>query len=237
MTTPRLQNKVALITGASRGIGAAVAKRFAQEGAQVILLARTLKDLESQDDELRAMRAEPLLVPFDLKDFLRIGDLAKALFEKYGGLDILVGNAGILGGLYPTQDIPPTVFHNVMTVNFMANWHLIRAFDGMLKNSTQGRAIFTTTGLTQKALPYWSAYVSSKSALEKMVLTYANEVKLTNLKVNLVDPGQVRTKLHADAMPGIDQNTIPHPDTITESFVVLAEDSCPHHGEIIRAQG
>ncbi|WP_331256678.1 SDR family NAD(P)-dependent oxidoreductase [Candidatus Bealeia paramacronuclearis] len=230
----RLEGKVALITGAGNGIGAAIAKRFAQEGAKLILVDLKLSDLEKVDDVVQAEGSSALLVPFDLKDLPRIEDLATATFDRFGGLDVLVGNAGILGGLYPTQDMPPSVFHDLFTVNFFANWHLIRCFDGMLKRSDAGRAIFTTSGFVHQEMPYWGNFLSSKSALEKMVLSYASEVKLTNLKVNLADPGQVRTKQHAQALPGVDPMTLPHPDEITEVFVRLSEFACPYHGQIVK---
>jgi len=234
MTTQRLQNKIALITGAGNGIGAGIAKRYAKEGARLILVDHDINALEKVDDDVKEQGGEALLVPLNLKDFLRIEDLAKATYERFGGLDILVGNAGILGGLFPTQDMPPSVFHDIFAVNFFANWHLIRTFDGMLKQSSQGRAIFTTSGFVHQNMPYWGNFLSTKAALQEIVLSYAAEVKLTNVKVNLADPGQVRTQQHQQALPGIDPMTIPHPDEVSGLFVTLAEDACPHHGEIVR---
>ena len=236
MTTKRLEGKIALITGAANGIGASIARRYAREGARLILVDHNAAALEKVDDVVQTYGESALLVPLDLKDFLRIEDLAKAVYARFQGLDILVGNAGILGGLYPTQDMPPSVFHDLFAVNFFANWHLIRAFDGMLKQSPAGRAIFTTSAFVHQKMPYWGNFLASQAALEEMVLSYAAEVKLTNLKVNLADPGHVRTQHHATAFPGIDPATIPHPDEVSELFVRLAETTCPWHGEIIRAQ-
>jgi len=232
----RLKNKIALITGASRGIGAAVARRFAKEGAQLILVARNTRDLETIDDQLREFSEGALLVPLDLMEVHRIDELAKAVHKRFGGLDILVGNAGMLGGLMPLPQYPPEQWYKVMRLNLDANWHLIRAFDGMLRASPQGRALFTTSQLAKEIIPYCGPYATSKAALEMMVRTYAAEVKKTNLRVNLIDPGATYTKMLMEGWPGIKPESIPHPDDITESFVLLAEDACPHHAEILKAR-
>lgn len=232
----RLKNKIVLITGASRGIGAAVAKRFAQEGAQLILVARSAKDLEAVDDEVQKYGPPAVLVPFDLMDLPRIDDLAKSIAERFGRLDILIGNAGILGDLSPMPHIKPSVWHEVMTTNLHANWHLLRAFEPLLIKAKEARMIFVTSGTTVHPSPYWGAYAVSKSALEMMVKIYAAEVKHTAFKVNLIDPGTTRTDMRAQAMPGEDPLTLPAPEEITEAFVRLSEPSCPYHGEIIHAK-
>lgn len=234
--TQRLRNKIALITGASRGIGAAIAKQFAQEGAQLILVARSSADLEEVDNEIQKYGPPAVLVPFDLTDLPRIDDLAKSLGERFGRLDILIGNAATLGGLTPLTHIAPNIWHQVMTLNLHANWHLLRACEPLLMKAHDARAVFVTSGIATHPTPYWGAYVVSKSALEMMVKTYAAEVKYTRLKVNLVNPGATRTSMRAQAMPGEDPLNIPAPKDITEVFVRLSETACPWHGEILSAQ-
>ncbi|HUX79494.1 MAG TPA: SDR family NAD(P)-dependent oxidoreductase [Alphaproteobacteria bacterium] len=231
----RLKDKIALITGASRGIGAAVAKRFAQEGAQLILVARSSSDLEAVDDEIQKYGPPAVLVPFDLTDLPRIDDFAKSIAIRFGKLDILIGNAGILGGLTPVTHIKPSIWHQVMTTNLHANWHLLRAFEPLLIQAGKARLAFVTSGVTSHPNPYWGAYAVSKSALEMMVKTYAAEVRHTGFKVNLINPGITRTAMRAEAMPGEDPLTLPAPEDITEAFVCLAEPDCKVHGEIVNA--
>jgi len=234
--TQRLQNKIALITGASRGIGAAVAKRFAQEGAQLILVARSSTDLEAVDDEIQKYGPPAVLVPFDLADLPRIEDLARSIGERFGKLDIFIGNAGILGGLGPLTHFKPSIWHQVMTINLHANWHLLKACEPLLINARESRTLFVTSGITTHPTPYWGAYATSKAALETMVKIYAAEIKHTPSKVNLINPGPTRTALRAEAMPGEDPLTLPAPEEITEAFVCLSESSCPWHGEILYAR-
>ena len=233
----RLVGKLALITGASRGLGAAIAERYAQEGADLILVARTTKDLESIDDKVKAYGVKSTLVPLDLQEFVKIDELASSIWKRFQRLDILVGNAGVLGTLAPIGHITPDVWDETIAVNLTANWRLIRAFDPMLKKSEAGRAIFVSSGITQRVAPYWSAYAASKVALEMMVKIYASEVINTNpnLKINLVDPGIVRTQMRATAAPGEDPMSIPAPEEITDVFVELAVDDCAHHGDIVKA--
>ncbi len=235
--TQRLKNKIALITGASRGIGASVAKRYAQEGAQLILVARSSAYLEEVDDVVQQYGPPATLVPFDLTDLPRIDDLAKSIAERFGRVDIFVGNAAILGGLTPVTHTLASIWHQVMTTNLHVNFHLLKAFQPLFVEAKDARLIFVTSGITTHPSPYWGAYATSKSALETMVKTYAQEVKHTAFKVNLINPGTVRTDLRAEAMPGEDPLTLLSPEEITEAFVRLAEESCSWHGEIIQAQG
>lgn len=234
--TSRLKNKIALITGASRGIGAAVAKRFAQEGAQVILIARSAQDLEQVDDEIQKYGPPAVLVPFDLMDLSRIDDLAKSIGERFGRLDILVGNAGVLGGLTPMTHIKPTLWHQTLTLNLSANWHLLRACEPLLDKSESARLIFLTSEVAKDPIPYWGAYAVSKLALEMMTRIYALEVDHKGFKANLIEPGSIATDMCAEWMPGEDPSILPKPEDITEAFVCLAESSCPYNGEIINAQ-
>jgi len=231
----RLKDRVALITGASRGIGAAVARRFAAEGAHVVAVARGTAGLEALDDAIRAAGGAATLVPLDLTDGPAIDRLGGALAERHGRLDVLVGNAAILGGLSPLGHYEPHVWDRVMDVNVAANWRLIRACDALLRAAPAGRAIFVTSGVARGARPYWGPYAVSKAALETLALTYAAETAKTAVRVNLIDPGAVRTEMRAQAMPGEDPATLPTPDDITEVFVALAEDACARHGDIVNA--
>jgi len=231
----RLRDRIALVTGASRGIGRAVARRFAAEGAHVIAVARTQGALEELDDEVRAAGGAATLVPLDLTDPYRIDQMGAAVFERFGRLDVLVGNAGTLGILSPMGHIDPQTWHYVLRVNLTANWRLVRIFDPLLRISDSGRAIFVTAGAAHDADAYWGAYAVSKAGLEMMALTYAAEVTKTPVRVNLVDPGVVRTAMRAEAFPGEDPMTLRTPESITDVFVGLAEAACARHGEIVRA--
>ena len=218
----RLAGRVAVVTGASRGIGAAVARRFGAEGAHVVAVARTVGGLEELDDAIKAVGGSATLVPIDLRDFDAIDRLGAAVAERHGRLDVLVGNAAVLGGLRPMGHFEPDVWQRVFDINVTANWRLIRSFDALLRASDAGRAIFVTSGVTRGAFAYWGAYAASKAALESMVETYAAELAKTNVRVNLLDPGVARTAMRAEAMPGEDPATLPAPDAITERFVELA---------------
>jgi NAD(P)-dependent dehydrogenase (short-subunit alcohol dehydrogenase family) len=234
----RLQGRLALITGASRGIGAAVAKRFAAEGAKLILTARTVGGLEEVDDAIRAAGGEAsLLVPLDIKEFDAIDQLGAALYERFGKLDILVGNAGVLGPITPVGHIEPKHWQDVLDVNLTANWRLLRSMDPLLRLSDAGRAIFVTSQDARQPRPFWSAYCVSKAALESLVRSYAAEVQnVTPIRANLIDPGATRTKMRAGGHPGEDPQSVPLPDEITEAFVRLAGSDCHDTGLVVSAQ-
>jgi NAD(P)-dependent dehydrogenase (short-subunit alcohol dehydrogenase family) len=231
--TGRLTGKVALITGASRGIGAAVGEHFAREGAHVVLTGRTVGGLEETDDRVRAAGGSATLVPFDLRDFIKIDELAAALYERYGRLDILVGNAGEFGAFSPLGHIDPVLWGEVLDLNLTANWRLIRAMDPLLRVAEHGRAVFVTTGLARDALPYYGPYAVSKAALEAMVRIYAGEVARTRVRVNLVDPGVVRTRLRARIFPGENPAGLASPGSIAEAFLPLVLEETSRHGEIL----
>src|SRR5215510_12239245 len=197
--TGRLAGRLALITGASRGLGAAVAKRFAAEGARTVLIARTVGGLEEVDDAVRAGGGAATLVPLDLTDFDAIDRLGQSLYERFGRLDVFVGNAGILGTLSPVGHIRPTDWADVVNLNLTANWRLIRSLDPLLRASDAGRAIFVTADVARTARAYWGAYAASKAALETLVRVYADEIEQTKVRVNLIDPGKVRTALRKRA--------------------------------------
>ncbi|NQV83046.1 MAG: SDR family NAD(P)-dependent oxidoreductase [Rhodospirillales bacterium] len=231
----RLDGRIVLVTGASRGIGAAVAKRFAQEGARLVLTARTTGALEEIDDEIQKITGEPAtLVPLDLTDYHAIDRLGAAIFERFGKLDVLIGNAGQLGILSPLAHIDPKVWEAVMAVNVTANWRLIRSMDPLLRTSDAGRGIFVTSTVAREARAYWGAYAVSKAALEMTALIYAAEVEKTAVRVNLINPGATRTAMRAQAFPGEDPETLKTPESITGLFVELAEAACSRNGECLQ---
>jgi NAD(P)-dependent dehydrogenase (short-subunit alcohol dehydrogenase family) len=232
---PALDGRLALVTGASRGIGAAVAKRLAAEGAHVILVARTQGGLEELDNAVRQAGGKATLAPMDLRDFDKIDQMGAALHQRFKKLDVLAACAGVLGTLSPTGHFDPKLWQEVMEVNLTANYRLIRSLDPLLRQSQSGRAIFVTCAAARDFAPYWGAYAASKAALEAMVKIYAGEVAATGIKVNLVDPGPVRTLLRATAFPHEDRGKLRKPDEVTEVFVKLAAADCPHHGEILGA--
>lgn len=232
MSNKRLEGKIALVTGASRGIGAAVAKKYAEEGAHVILVARTVSGLEEVDDYIKSVGGKATIVPLDLLQYDKIDELGAIIMERFGRLDILVGNAGALGVLSPVGHITPSVWEKTFGLNVTANFRLIRSFDMLLKQSKAGRAIFVTSGITKGDFPFWACYKATKSALESLVTTYALENKNTNIKANLVDPGVVATKMRAEAMPGEDASKLKQPDDIAGKFVDLAVDSLQDNGKI-----
>ncbi|MDA1089746.1 MAG: SDR family NAD(P)-dependent oxidoreductase [Proteobacteria bacterium] len=235
-TGGRLEGRIALITGASRGIGAAVARRFAQEGAHLVLTARTPGALEEIDDEIQKITGDPAtLVPLDLTDFDAIDQLGAAIFKRFKKLDILVGNAGQLGTLSPLGHIQPEEWGRVMDVNVTANWRLIRSIDPLLKASDAGRAMFVSSAVGRTPRAYWGTYAVSKAALEMMAMIYAAEVEITNVRVNLINPGPTRTAMRATAFPGEDPDTVHTPESITGMFVELAEATCMRNGELLVA--
>ncbi len=229
----RLKDRIALITGASRGIGAAVAKRFASEGAHVVLVARTQGGLEQVDDEIRAAGGTASLVPLDLQDFDGIDRLAAVLAERHGKLDVLVGNAAILGALSPMSHYEPKTWTQVIDINLNANWRLIRDFDAMLRLSDAGRALFVTSNVVRDVRAYWGPYAASKAGLENMVRGWAVELARTSVRANLIDPGRVRTGMRRQAYPGEDATLHPHPESITDRFVDLVEPSYVGNGDIV----
>ena len=239
MTAPAepgcLSGKIALITGASRGIGAAVAERFASEGAHLVLAARTIGGLEEVDDAVRAAGGSATLVPVDLRDFVKIDELAAALFERWGRLDILVGNAAEFGVFSPLGHIDPETWTEVMDLNLTANWRLIRAMDPLLRAAPAGRAIFVTSGVARGVFPYWGPYAIGKAGLEMLVKIYAGEIAKTRVRANLIDPGIVRTRLRARAFPGEDPRRLPPPESVADAFLTLALPECTRNGDVVMA--
>jgi NAD(P)-dependent dehydrogenase (short-subunit alcohol dehydrogenase family) len=231
MTKP-LAGRIALVTGASRGIGAAAALALAAEGAHIVAVARTTGGLEELDDGITAAGGTATLVPLDVKDTDGILRLALALNERHGRLDILVGNAGVLGTPSPLAHVEPKVWDDTLAINVTANWHLLRALDPLLKRSDAGRAVFVTSGLATKALPYFGAYAVSKAALGMLVRTYAAEVASTPVRVNLFNPGRTRTKMMAVAFPGLDPQTLPPAEEVVAALVPLCHPDCTENGRL-----
>jgi len=231
----QLSGRIALITGASQGIGQAVAVRFAKEGAHVILVARTIKGLEATDDMIRAESGTATLVPLDLTEPKTIEALSVSVAERFGRLDVLVGNAGDGGVFSPVPHIEPPDWDKVMAVNVTANYHLIRCLHPLLMASEAGRAMFVTSRLARDLHPYWGGYAASKAALEALVLTYAGENVKTPLKINLINPGKVATRMYKQAFPGADTSAIPKPEDITDVFVKLANADLQGTGKVFEA--
>ncbi len=235
MSTPRLAGRVAVITGASRGIGRAVARAIAAEGAHVVLLARTVGGLEEVDDEIRTAGGHATLVPIDLAELDRLDPLGPQLFQRFGRVDILVGNAGLLGTLGPLSHHDPALWERVLRVNVSANWRLIRTLEPLLRRSDAGRAVFVTSGAATNIQAYWGAYATSKAALDAMVRAWAAEMAETTVRVNLLSPGPIRSSMRAEAFPGEDPATLRAPEEIAGLFVDLVSPSCTRNGELVLA--
>jgi NAD(P)-dependent dehydrogenase (short-subunit alcohol dehydrogenase family) len=222
MSETPLGGRIAVVTGASRGIGFQVAKGLAAAGAHVVAVARTVGGLEELDDAIRGLGGSATLVPLDMQDFPAIDRLGEAIHKRWGKLDVLVANAAILGQLSPLGHVPPKVWDEVIAVNLTANWRLIRSLDPLLRQSDAGRAIFLSSVAASKCLPYWGPYSVSKAALEALVRTYAAETRNTAVRVVAVDPGATRTAMRAKAMPGEDPKTLPKPSEIVPNIVEMA---------------
>ncbi len=227
----RLKDRLALITGASRGLGAAAAVAFAKEGAHCVLVARTVGGLEAVDDQIKAVGGSATLVPLDITDGPGIDRLGQALYERFGKLDVLMGNAGMLGTLSPMGHIEPPIFEKVLAVNVTANWRLIRSMDPLLQRSDAGRAIFITSGASRRAIPYWGGYATSKAALDMLVNVYAAECGHTKVRVNLYNPGPTRTGMRKEAFPGEKPESLPPPEAHAEGLIQLALPSCTMNGQ------
>jgi NAD(P)-dependent dehydrogenase (short-subunit alcohol dehydrogenase family) len=227
-----LADKIALVTGASRGIGRATALALARAGAHIVAVARTIGALEEIDDAARAAGSSATLVPLDMRDYPGIYRLAAALNERYQRLDIMVGNAGVVGQRSPLDHVEPQNWDEVVAVNVNANWHLIRAMDSLLKRSAAGRAVFITSGSATNARAYTGAYSVSKAALNALARVYAQETESTAIRVNLFNPGPTRTRMRAEVMPGEDPKTLPTPETVAEKILPLCLPSCNETGKL-----
>ena len=229
----RFDGKLALVTGATRGLGWAVAKALAAEGAHVLLVGRTQGALEELYDLIKKNNGEATGVPMDITDGDALDRLGASIAERWGKLDLMVGNAGLLGPLTPVSHIDPKEMDKVLAVNVTANARLIRAMEPLLLRSKTPRAVFTTSGAAQKCRPFWGAYSTGKAALNALVKSWAHEHKNDALRVNLISPGPVRTAMRAQAMPGEDPGTLPTPADIAPLFLELLSESENRTGEIV----
>ncbi|MDR7031817.1 SDR family NAD(P)-dependent oxidoreductase [Mesorhizobium sp. BE184] len=238
---PDLTGRIAIVTGASRGIGYFIAKQMAAAGAHVVAVARTVGGLEELDDEIKAERArtgkgDATLVPLDLTDMGGVDRLGGAIHERWGRLDILVANAGVLGTISPIGHVEAKVFDKVMAVNVTSTWRLIRSVDPLLRLSDAGRAIIISSGAAHSARAFWGPYAASKAAVEALMRSWAHETESLPLRVNAVDPGATRTAMRAQAMPGENPETLPHPTEVAERILPLASSGLTQTGMIFQAK-
>ena len=229
MTAQTLSDKIVLVTGASRGIGYQAALEAAKRGAHVIAVARTVGGLEELDDEIQQAGSTATLVPLDLRDYDGIDRLGRAIFERWGRLDGLVGNAAILGGLSPVAHFEPKEFDKVMSLNVTANYRLLRSLDLLLRQSEAGRVVFVSSSSSHSARAFWGPYAASKAALEALVKSYAAETAgSSKVRANVFYPGAVRTAMRAQAVPGEDPETLPRPAVVAPKLIDMLE---PAFGE------
>jgi NAD(P)-dependent dehydrogenase (short-subunit alcohol dehydrogenase family) len=231
MTKP-LADRIALVTGASRGIGAATALALAEAGAHVVAVARTVGGLEELDDAIRQVGGSATLVPLDLRDYEGIARLSTALNERYHRLDVFVGNAAVLGALSPLGHVEPKVWDEMMAVNVTANWQFIRCLDPLLRLSDAGRVVFVTSGASWNARAYWGPYSVTKAALDALARTYAAETASSRVRVNLFNPGPTRTRMRAGAMPGEDPSSLPPPEEAAAKIVGLCLADITETGKV-----
>ncbi|KAB0539970.1 NAD(P)-dependent dehydrogenase (short-subunit alcohol dehydrogenase family) [Pseudochrobactrum saccharolyticum] len=227
-----LSGRTALVTGASRGIGYFLALELAKRGAHVIAVARTVGGLEELDDEIQAMGNTATLVPLDLKDMPALDLLGSSINDRWGKLDILVANAGVLGTISPVGHVEAKVFDNVISTNLTSIWRLIRSVDPLLRRSDAGRAILMSSGVAHTARAFWAPYAASKAAVEVMGRSWAEETKQMPLRVNSVNPGATRTAMRAKAMPGEDPETLPHPADVAAKIVQLVDPALTITGQL-----
>jgi NAD(P)-dependent dehydrogenase (short-subunit alcohol dehydrogenase family) len=235
MNSPSLpfSGRIALVTGASRGIGYATALALAKAGAHVVAVARTVGGLEELDDDIKREGGKATLVPLDLKDYPGIDRMAAAIHERWGKLDALFGNAGILGALTPLAHLNPKTWDEIMAINVTANLRLIRAFDPLLRQSDAGRVLMMSSAVARLNRPYWGPYAISKAALEMLAFTYAAECNGTNVRANVCNPGPTRTAMRAQAMPGEDPMTLPTPQEMAPFILELLSPGCARNGELV----
>jgi NAD(P)-dependent dehydrogenase (short-subunit alcohol dehydrogenase family) len=227
-----LKGRIALVTGASRGIGYFTALALAKAGAHVIACARTVGGLEELDDAIQAEGGTATLVPFDLTDMAAIDRLGASIHERWGRLDILVANAGILGVISPVGHIEAKVFDKVMLTNVTATWRLIRSVEPLLLQSDAGRALILSSSVANDARPFWGAYAASKAAVEMLGRIWAAETQKSKLRVINVNPGATRTAMRAQAMPGEDPATLPHPSEVAAKLLPLCAPDMTETGRL-----
>jgi len=233
MTTKPFSGRIACVTGASRGIGRATALALAAGGAQIVAVARTQGGLESLDDAIQKDGGLPAtLVPLDIRDGDGLDRLGHAIHERWGRLDVLVANGAILGPISPLGHVVPKEWDQIVAVNLTAQWRLIRSFDPLLQASEAGRAVFVTSGAATKCRPFWGPYSTTKAALDALARTYAAETESTAIRVNLFNPGPIRTTMRAQAMPGEDPQTLDPPEAPAEAIVAMCLSSLTETGRL-----
>jgi len=229
-----LEGRIALVTGASRGIGYWTALALAKQGAHVIAVARTTGGLDELDDAIQAAGGTATLVPMDLTDMQAVDRLGAAINDRWGKLDILVANAGVLGTISPVGHVEAKVFDKVMAVNVTATWRVIRSVEPLLIKSDAGRALILSSGVAHSARAFWGPYAASKAAVETLARVWAAETEKTALNVNSIDPGATRTAMRAQAMPGENPDTLPHPSDVAEKLIPLCAPACTETGKLFR---
>ena len=231
-----LSGRLILITGATRGLGRAVAIAAAAAGAEIIITGRTIGALEEVDDEIKASGSSATIVELDMKDTAAMPRLAAAIAERWGRLDGFVANAAMLAALTPIGHLTPEAWDESVAVNLTGQWHMIRAFDPLLRAAPAGRAVLVTSGAAVGSRPFWGPYAATKAGLEALGRSWAGESEQTNLRINMINPGGTATKMRASAFPGEDPATLPQPEDIAPAFLMLLADDCPHHGELLEAR-
>jgi len=234
MTRSRFKDRIALVTGASRGLGRAFALALAREGAHVIICARSAGALEELDDEIRASGGRATILRLDLRAHDRIDQVGPVLYQRWGKIDILVAAGGILGPLSPLAHVAADAWDSVLDTNLTANWRLIRTLDPLLKRSEAGRALFVTSSVAPGDLAYWGPYAVSKAGLDALARSYADELVNTNVRVSLLDPGPMRTGLRAKAFPGEDKAKLAEPAEVAAFALPLLLPSATGNGELVR---
>jgi NAD(P)-dependent dehydrogenase (short-subunit alcohol dehydrogenase family) len=229
-----LDGAIALVTGASRGIGAALAVELARLGAHLVITGRTQGGLEETDDAIRALGGQATLLPLDLREGAQIDAIGPSIYQRFGRLDALVHNAGALGRLTPVAHILPDDWNDVVAVNLAATWRLIRTCDPLLRQAPAGRAVFLTDEHARTPLAYWGAIGATKAGMENLVLTWAQELRITRVKANLFDPGPVATRLRANAFPGEDRANLPTPEQVAPALAALCLPSEERSGALVR---
>ena len=234
--TPDLQDKVILITGASRGIGRAVAVAAANAGAEIIITGRTMGALEESDDAIKAAGGKATIVELDMADYAAMPRLAAAIHGRWGRLDGLLANAAMLGTLTPLSHLDDKIWDSTISINLTAQWHLIRAMEPLLIAAPAGRAVLVSSGVAERIAPFWGPYAISKAGLEAMGRVWAGETEQTNLRINMISPGGTATGMRASAFPGEDPDSLPQPDDIAPAFLTLLSPDCLDHGKRFEAR-
>jgi NAD(P)-dependent dehydrogenase (short-subunit alcohol dehydrogenase family) len=236
ITTPDLSGKLVLVTGATRGIGRAVAIAAASAGAELVITGRTIGALEEVDDEIKAGGGHATIVEMDMQDTAAMPRLAAAIAERWGRLDGFVANAAILTALTPVGHVTPEDWETNIAVNLTGQWHMIRAFDPLLRAAPAGRAILVTSGAAVGSRPFWGPYAATKAGLEALGRSWAGESEQTDIRINMMNPGGTATTMRASAFPGEDPASLPQPADIAPAFLVLLAEDCPWHGEVVNAR-